>query len=235
MAGEDSHLSYSWILFDLDGTLFDYETAERTALEELWIEAGFGSRADLLDTYQTINRALWLGLEAGTTSPDQIKTERFRRLLEALELDGNAQELSDGYLRRLGAQTHLLPGARGLLERLAGNRRLGLITNGLSQVQRPRLASSLIGDHFELFVISEEVGFAKPDPRIFELALARMGRPPKEKVLMVGDNPVADIEGANRFGLDTCWLNLEGNHDGAEVCATYEIRRLRDLAGLLEE
>lgn len=52
---------------------------------------------------------------------------------------------------------------------------------------------------------------------------------------MVGDNPAADIEGANRYGLDSCWLNLGGNHDCGEVRATHEIRHLGELEALLEE
>jgi len=226
-------LRYQWILFDADGTLFDYDRAEESAVRELWSETGMPERPNLLETYRRVNAALWQKFEAGQVTAAEIKTERFVQLLDELDLEGEPRALSTIYLERLGRQTHLLPGARELLESLSGSRRLALITNGLSSVQRPRLKRSPIGPHFDAIVISEEIGVAKPDPRIFEAALGAMGGPDKEEILMVGDNLVADIGGAKRFGLATCWLNLGGRASSDGVGPTFEIHQLAELERLL--
>lgn len=228
-------MSYTWVLFDADGTLFDYDHAEQAALEALSSASGLATDQDLLATYRRINSELWKGLENGRVTSDEIKVERFRRLAVELGFETDPARLSADYLALLARQTRLLDGAERVLARLAGSRRLALITNGLAEVQRPRLRRSPIGHHFEHIVISEEVGFAKPDARIFEAALARMGSPPKEDVLMVGDNLLADILGAQGFGLATCWLNLGGHaaRDGVEP--TYEIHDLTQLTTLFEE
>lgn len=227
--------AYRWILFDADGTLFDYEAAESAALQATWLERGLEPRSDLLSLYRNINSALWQSYELGEITSDEIKIERFRRLAEELELTEDPARLSSGYLESLGRQTQLLPGAARLLQSLATDRRLALITNGLAQVQRSRLGLSPIGRHFEAIVISEEVGFAKPDGRIFELALAKMDGAARGDVLMVGDNLLADISGAQRFGLATCWLNLGGRASSDGIRPTYEVHGLDQLRQLLKE
>jgi 2-haloacid dehalogenase len=101
-------------------------------------------------------------------------------------------------------------------------------------VQRPRFAASSIGGLFSETVISEEVGLAKPDPAIFDLAFERIGRPPKERVLMVGDNLGLDILGGANYGIDTCWYNPAGEPNGHGVEPRYEIRSLHKLLEIVE-
>jgi 2-haloacid dehalogenase len=89
-----------------------------------------------------------------------------------------------------------------------------------------------VGQLVDGVVVSEEVGAAKPEGRIFEIALAQMGNPPKDGVLMVGDSLTADIRGGNDFGIHTCWFNPAGRaHDGC--VPTYEIRELRELLAIV--
>ena len=99
--------------------------------------------------------------------------------------------------------------------------------------QRPRFSASAIGRYFEDWIISEEVGFAKPDPRIFDVAYERMDRPPKERVLIVGDSLSSDIAGGIAYGIDTCWFNPSGRKADPAVPTTYEIQELGHLLMLL--
>ncbi len=228
-------MGFQWILFDADGTLFDYERAEEAALDRLWDELGLRRHPDPLTIYRQVNAVLWKRFELGEVTTAEIKVERFRRLAGELELTADPELLSARYLAQLARQTQLLDGAERLLQSINGTRRMGLITNGLAEVQRPRLERSSIGHHFEFLVISEEVGSAKPARRIFERAHDQMGQPDKREVLMVGDNLIADIEGADRFGLATCWLNQHGLESSGDVRPTFEIHHLDQLAQLLEE
>jgi HAD superfamily hydrolase (TIGR01509 family) len=106
---------------------------------------------------------------------------------------------------------------------------LVLITNGLKEVQRSRLARSTISDCFSDVVISDEVGAAKPDVRIFQVAFERMGNPEKADVLIVGDSLTSDIKGGNEYGIDTCWFNPAQLVCDQDVEIQYEIRRLDEL------
>ena len=95
------------------------------------------------------------------------------------------------------------------------------------------MAHSTIGHYFDDVVISEEVGAAKPDGRIFDVAFERMGEPPKEEVLIVGDSLTSDIAGGIAYGIDTCWFNPDGLSDTMEMGIRYEIGRLSQLLDIV--
>jgi 2-haloacid dehalogenase len=95
------------------------------------------------------------------------------------------------------------------------------------------LAGSTIGDCFSSVVISEEVGAAKPDPRIFQVAFERMDNPRKADVLIVGDSLTSDIKGGNEYGIDTCWFNPDRLACDQDVEIRYEIGRLDELLGIV--
>ena len=233
-------MAYRWLLFDADGTLFDYEAAEHQALGETLADYGLDARPEVLAAYQKINTRLWHDFEQGLTTPDRIKTERFARLFEALGSTGPALDpvrVGEAYLDHLGACSQLLPDARTLLDTLVGKVHLALITNGLTRVQRARLAHSGLNACFEAVVISEEEGVAKPEPGIFDVIFSRMGHPHRSEVLMVGDSLTSDIRGANRYGIDACWYNprrLLRDPDAVDPLEIrYEITNLLDLVPIV--
>ncbi len=225
---------YPWILFDADDTLFDFGWAEGEALREAFEDLGVAFDAAWLPVYQRVNAAAWRALESGAVNPAQLRVLRFERLSEELGLPIDASLLSAAYLRRLSMQTKLMDGALAVVGSLAQRHRLALITNGLADVQRPRLARSPLRHAFEHVVISEEVGVAKPDPAFFEIALDRLGRPMRAEVLVVGDSLASDIAGGLAAGLDTCWFNPGGHSRGGGPAARFEIRRLHDLPAIAD-
>jgi 2-haloacid dehalogenase len=223
---------YTWLLFDADGTLFDYEAAERQALSATLGQFGLPFGPEVLATYQEVNGQLWRAFEQGQTTPDRIKTERFALLFDALDAAGRFPDpmaFGAAYLNTLGTCVDLLPGARAVLDALLGHVHLALITNGLTKVQRARLSNSGLEATFEAVVISEEEGVAKPDPGIFDVIFRRMGKPERSEVLMVGDSLTSDIRGANRYGIDACWYNPAGLPRDPDVEVRYEIAQLLEL------
>jgi YjjG family noncanonical pyrimidine nucleotidase len=231
---------YRILFLDADGTLFDYDAAEAAALEAAFL-AVFGSYdADrFLPAYRAANKELWQELERGETTQAVLAVERFRRLARELglpDVDRLATEISPRYLDELARGSRLLPGAEEVVRRLARTKILVLVTNGLSRVQRPRVERSPIASCFRALVISDEVGLAKPDPAIMELACRAIGVRPdsgaKSGMLMVGDSPRADIAAGAAFGIDTCWLNPRGaGLDSPDMRPTYQIA---DLGALLD-
>jgi 2-haloacid dehalogenase len=225
--------SYSVVLFDADDTLFDFQRAERQALaramEALALE--YEERHAVL--YAGINRELWAERERQRISAEALKVERFRRFFDALGIDADLERFSETYLDHLAEASFLLAEAKELIAALAGRYRLGLVTNGLSRVQRPRLARSGIALFFEAVVISEEIGVAKPDPRIFAHALQCLVHSDASSVLMVGDSLSSDVQGGADSGIDTCWYNPSGRPNDSPVRPTFEVARLSDLTEVL--
>jgi YjjG family noncanonical pyrimidine nucleotidase len=229
-------MTYRWLMFDADGTLFDYDAAEGKALRRTLAIFGLPYNGQVLDIYRRINGQLWLDLEQGLTTRDELRLTRFSHLFAAIAGDHPAPaagEFSRAYLETLGNCADLMPGAATLLGALHGSYNLALITNGFANVQRSRLSRSGLAHYFDPVVISDEVGVAKPDPRIFDLALERMRCPARSEVLMIGDSLSSDIAGAVSYGIDACWYNPEERAADADLAARYEIRALGELLDIL--
>jgi 2-haloacid dehalogenase len=227
-------MKYKWLLLDADGTLFDYDKAEATALSRTFKELGCEYEPQYAEVYRRINGEIWREFEQGGITQEQVRTRRFELLFEALQLECDPKTFSLRYLSNLAERTELIEDAEEVLRVLHGKVGLVMITNGLKDVQRPRFARSSIGDCFTDIVISEEVGCAKPDRRIFEIAFERIGRPRKEDVLIVGDSLSSDIKGGNSYGIDTCWFNPTNRPRPLDVDIKYEIGELRELLDLVQ-
>lgn len=223
-------VTYRWILFDVDDTLFHFDAYqglrrmfERHAVD--FTEAHYGQ-------YQEVNKPLWVAYQNGQISATDLQTTRFEGW--ARQLGVAAADLNDAFLHAMAEICTLLPGAQALIDALAdAGVPMGVITNGFTALQLARLERTGLRAHFDPLVISEQLGVAKPDVRIFEHALTRMGQPPREQVLMVGDNPHSDILGGLNAGVHTCWFNPHG-HDAPEgITPQHQVRTLHELRALL--
>jgi YjjG family noncanonical pyrimidine nucleotidase len=224
------------ILFDADGTLFDFQRAERRALKEAM--ASFDLACDEAvhpAAYARINRELWQQLEQGRVTGAQLKVERFRRFLDRLGASIAADAFSREYLLRLAQGTFLIDGAEDLLAAVRMRFKLAIVTNGLAEVQRPRLARSAIGSSFDTVVVSEEVGVAKPDVGIFRHALRELRHDDPSTVLMVGDSLESDIRGGIDAGMHTCWFNPSGLANDTAIEPTCEVASLSELRDRLAD
>jgi 2-haloacid dehalogenase len=239
-------LKYEAILIDADDTLFDFHRAEFFALERTFADHRLQIPVDSFITkFREINAAVWREYETGQSTSAVIRTKRFIQLLRYLGLDGNPavdpQSVSDSFIQHLAEAAFLVEGALELLETLRGSVPLILLTNGVSVVQRSRLAAANIEDYFRGIVISEEVGVQKPDPEVFRIALEHAtgnhgvatGRIAPNRAIMIGDNLHSDIQGALTSGLDACWFNIRGGTNEGDVRPTYTVTSLAEIPPLL--
>ena len=172
-------------------------------------------------------------------APD-IRTTGFRAAIELqarllLDLLPAAARTADpgAIAARLHAQAlATVQRNRPLLERLAGAHRLGVVSN-FSGNLRPCLAELDLLQFFTVTADSTLVGASKPDARIFQYALDGLACSP-QKAWMIGDNPDADIGGAARLGLKTCWLAPAERALPPGCKPTARIARLADLERALD-
>ena len=222
-------MNYQWILFDADNTLLDFTRSERDALRLALAQVGIVLEETHHQLYHRINKACWESFEHGQLSKEDLRTRRFQLFFKEIGLEADENHFSESYLGYLGQTEHLIEGAMHTLEVLKENYGLGLVTNGLKEVQRPRLARARIDGFFQAVVVSDEIGYAKPDSAFFEFTFGQIGHPPKEAVLMVGDNLNADIRGGAEFGIHTCWYNPRQEENKLGVSPTYEVAELQKL------
>ncbi len=226
-------MNYSWLFFDADDTLFDYPRAEAGALAMTFADLGLEYGPAALPAYQQFNSQVWREFEQDRISAVALRVARFDLLFAHLGLAVDTEAFSQRYLANLSRESTLIDGAAGLLSQLCGHYRMGLITNGLPEVQRPRLVSAGIADFFDFVAISEELGIAKPDPRFFAVALQMAGAPDPRSVLVIGDSLSSDIRGGAQTGLDTLWYNPAGKLNDSGWPVAYECRSLEEIAHLL--
>lgn len=232
---------YRAFILDADNTLFDFDRAERAALREALLASGYQNYPeDVFARYHRINEELWKLFERGGIDQQELRTERFRRLIGQLPKRGSAlaaEPASVGqlYIEALSEKGYLLDHAPAVLQGLSAGAPLLLLSNGIASVQRRRIDRSGIGVYFQEILISTEVGIAKPDPGIFALAIAKLNCR-KEDILCVGDSPSSDIRGGHNAGIDTCWFApRDSTYPAEEPRPLYRISDLRQLLGFLSQ
>lgn len=224
-------MKYAWLLFDADDTLFDFPKAEANALRWTLEQSNLPSRPEFFDIYSRCNQQTWKEFERGEVTSLELRVKRFRLFFDEAGLAGDPEAVSPLYLRNLALGADLLPGAEEVIRAMRERFHLALVTNGLKDVQRPRLERSSLRDSFERIFISEEIGAAKPSRDYFEAVFRGIGQPPKETVLLIGDSLTSDMRGGLDYNIDTCWYNPSGKTTNLPV--TYQIARLNELVELL--
>ena len=216
-------LHYQAILFDLDDTLYDLRSYWRGRLHEAL--SMLGARYPQLDRDALIGRAL----------AEKVYIEKLPSFLRGLPIDDEPliDEIHAAFARDWFARLTLNDDAPATLAQLRPYYRLGLVTNGPSRMQRPKIEQFRLDDYLDLLIVSEEVGVAKPDPAIFHLALERLGAR-AERPLYVGDSLEFDLPGAAAAGLPFIWMNPRHEPLPAHLPAPLAtIERLSELVGLL--
>ena len=225
-------MRYQYLLSDNDNTLMDFDMAERKALCDALRAKGLPHGDEVFHTDHEINRALWEALERGETTQAKLKIERFAQLIAHYGWEGvDAPALAMDFQEKLSTHADLLPGALHLLETLHGKMKIALVSNGVSAIQRSRLAKCPLTPLFDAIVISEEAGVAKPDPRLLEIALEQLGCTDKARAVMMGDSLSADIAAANNCGVDSIFFSPRGVPGGA---ATHTVHTHEEALRILE-
>ncbi len=199
-----------WVWFDLDNTLIDFSTNSRVALGKTYAAAHlnryFPTEEQWVECYEKHNHALWDSLARGEINSAYLRVERFRRPLveagadneEALQLSATLDPL---YLDLLAKEHKTIAGAN---EALAAVRRAGLkcgvLSNGFADVQHRKIASAGLTGLIDCIVLSDDIGINKPDIRLFNYAMGKVGCNNCNAHIMIGDNPTTDIAGALNAG-----------------------------------
>ena len=234
---------YKVILFDADHTVIDYLEDEKAVLRELLPTLGIEPTEETVCECDDISNETWAAAGLNNVKDPYIQAEYHRLYVEHTEdlfkalfqkYPSNADPKETGlrFLKMLERPAILCEGAEEVLSSLAGKYVIGIATNAISALQRPRLQS--VAKWIDRIYISEEVGFIKPLPQFFSHILEDLGVS-KEECLMVGDSLSSDIAGANASGIDSCWLNRKGRENPSSHMPTYEIHRLAELLQVLGE
>lgn len=220
---------YEVLLFDVDGTLLDFDRAEETGIEGLLTHFGVPVTEENKKKYHVLNKKYWEMLESGTITRDQVLSLRFEEFFGDFGIQVDGMDVDRLYRTFLDNSAFLLDGAIELLEAVKDKYPLYIITNGVAATQHKRLRASGLDKYFKGIFVSEEAGSQKPQKEFFEYCFERMGRRDVENMLIIGDSLTSDIRGGNNMGIDTLWFNPHKQENGAGVRVDYEVSSLKEI------
>ena len=227
---------YKFLLFDLDHTLLDFDTAEDVALTQLLKEEGVTDIQAYKDYYVPMNKTLWKDLEQKKITKQKLVNTRFSRLFAHFGIEKDGVYLAERYQFFLAQQGQVFSGAMELLDSLIDRGyELYAATNGITTIQTGRLAQSGLAPYFNQVFISEQLQTQKPDALFYEKIGQQIAGFSKEKTLMIGDSLTADIQGGNNAGIATIWYNPHHLENHTQAKPTYEVDSYQALLELLDK
>ncbi len=210
---------YKHLYFDLDHTLWDFETNSIHTLKELYqkykLSESFQSFDTFYERYEEHNEQLWVQYRERKITKDRLNFDRFNTPFSEVGISNEtiAHRFAQDYITVSPTKTALMPNAIEVLETLKQRHTLHVITNGFKEVQFIKLKNSNLQHYFSKIFISETIGASKPKTAFFEYAI-KSANARKKDCLIIGDNLSTDIDGAINFGLDYVFFNPNGTkHD----------------------
>lgn len=228
---------YQCIFFDLDHTLWDYETNSKETLQELFTiynlpEKGVHDFISFHREFKRVNAELWVLYDSGKIGSEVIRAERFKQILQVFDAfdEKLCTEISHEYLYTCPRKGGLMPDALSTLDYLSRRYKLSIITNGFEEIQNLKLEAANLHKYFDHIVTSQHTGFKKPSREIFQYTLTKNSIL-CDQALMIGDNLVTDIGGARQASIDSVYFNFEQIQHDSEIHV--EINHLKELCDLL--
>ncbi len=202
------------LLFDLDQTLLDFHATERKALGIVLRAHGLMFSDEIYREFKAFNKALWLELEKGTVTREELFARRFAHVLRLCGGDGlDPLKVNGEFILTMSRNGIAMDGALDFLDRVKRGipgARIYIASNGVTVNALGRIASTGMDRYLDGVFISEEMGAAKPDRRFFDIILERIGEP-GERCLMIGDSLTSDMLGAKNAGIRSVWFMPTGD------------------------
>ena len=209
-------------IFDLDQTLLDFHASEQKALGIVLNKNGLSFSDEIYSAFKENNKSLWLELEKGTITREELFIKRFQNVFK--QCDGDSTNLdpltiNHEFILTMSVNGVLLDGALELVKRIKNEisgARIYIASNGATANARGRIASTGLGQYIDDIFISEDIGVTKPDVRFFEICLDRIGER-KSSCIMIGDSLTSDMQGAKNAGIDSVWFMPSGDIEEMKV------------------
>lgn len=228
-------MKYNTILLDFDDTLVDFYDAEDKAFHNMAKHYHHYPTAEDFQFFKQINQAHWEAFQKNKLTKDEVLSHRFIEYFNhyGIEVDGKQadvtfrDELAKASIKHFDSTLETI-------DRLAQNNKLYIVTNGVTDTQKRRIAQLQFKDIFDGVFISEETGYQKPMIEFFDYVFEKIGKDKRKSTIIVGDSLTSDVLGGKNAGIATCWFNVRNKKNNSGINPDYEIKSLRELVDLIE-
>lgn len=231
--------TYQHLFFDLDRTLWDFDANNRATFSDVFnefklVERGVHNPEAYFSAYSKINHSLWEQYKKQLITKELLNFRRFHDSLSVFGITDPqlAKDIASYYISASPLQTRLYPDTLKILDHLYKKYPMHIITNGFEEVQFVKIRKSGLEKYFASIITSEKAGFKKPDGRIFLYAFQKTGAKPSESIL-IGDDPEADIQGAQMAGMDQIWVKHPPVKPLLNGSPTFQVDAIKDILKIL--
>lgn len=220
------------VFFDLDHTLWDFEQNAQDTLQELFVvfnlkEVLNTSVNIFIEYFMKVNYALWKKYDTKELSKDELRKLRCILVLDNFNVKNNelAEKIENSYLKICPEKNTLFPFAIEILEYLQEKYILHILTNGFELTQLKKIKASNLSSFFEHIITSECSNYCKPHQKMFEFALQKTTAT-IENSIMIGDNLISDIQGANQMGMKTIHFDQKNDFAKDTINCLSQLKKL---------
>ena len=207
------------ILWDIDGTILNFHRSAENSLKNAFKKFGYGEITDeLLHMYEEINDVYWCKLEKGEITKEKLLVERFVEFFTKIGVETTrVVEFNQAYLNGLLDTVVFMPEAYETVKKLHPEYKQYIVTNGVKELQRKKIAKAHIEEFFDGIFISDEIGYEKPHIEFFNYVFDRIPTKNPDEVIIIGDSLTSDIAGGIRAGIHTCWYHPSNEENHSDV------------------
>jgi YjjG family noncanonical pyrimidine nucleotidase len=220
---------HKYLLFDADGTLYDFNADESLALKETWEVLGIPQNESTLSAYHRRNSEAWAQFERGEITIETLQLQRFELFLKNVNLQIDPAVANRTLIEHLSQHGELFQGALEVLTELKRrNYEISLCTNGIHEVQVRRLRLPETVAIYRNVFTPYTTGSQKPHKEFFDYVCHENGITDRSEAIVIGDSLSSDIQGGINAGIETVWYN-PGKKSSGSLKPTYVITDLKQL------
>ena len=229
-------MKYDTILLDFDDTIVDFFDAEDRAFHQMAHHFGHYPTEEDFQYFKKVNQNHWEAFQKNELSKEEVLTHRFINYFKEYGIDVDGKKADVLFRDELAkAPLKFFNSTLETIDRLSPECELFIVTNGVTDTQKRRIAQLEFKDILSGVYISEETGYQKPMSEFFDYIFERIGEEKRKTSIIVGDSLTSDILGGKNAGITTCWFNYRNKENNSDIVPDYEIQSLYELVNLVEE
>ncbi|SIP92273.1 putative hydrolase of the HAD superfamily [Chryseobacterium sp. RU37D] len=226
------------IFFDLDNTLWDHRKNAYLTIKDLFEKEEITLKYNIdfevfHSVYHKINESLWEKIRDGIIDKEYLRKHRFYDTFRRFNVDDEMLSMyfEEHFLDKILNHNELVEGTEYILDYLKNkNYTLHVISNGFQEVTERKCILSGIDKYFQTITSADTVGVRKPNPEIFEYSL-NLAKADKEKSILIGDDWIADVVGAQNYGMDVIFFDTL--HENKQETGLKSVRHLLQIKDFL--